>query len=437
MFFEIAASILTDSFCGAFSSNELHSARILIHLPTKDDTMDTTNGSLNRKLRMGLVGGGQGAFIGRVHATAAVLDNRAVLAAGALSSDAERAKASAPAYDIPAERAYGSFQELAEKEAARPDDERVDFVSITTPNHMHFPVAKVMLEAGFNVMCDKPMTFDLQQAEELVQIVESSGAVFALTHNYTGYPLVRQAREMILGGEFGEIQAIRSSYMQGWLRTRLENEEQKQAAWRTDPAQSGAAGAFGDIGTHAYNLARYMTGLIPSEVSANLKTFEEGRQLDDYGHAVIRFDNGALGTVSASQISHGRENDLFIEIDGTKKSLYWSQEEPNKMIVRENGKPHSIYTRDPNAPFLGDAGSAACRIPAGHPEGYFEAFANVYLSAYDAMIQRANGESFETKDTVYPNVYDGVDGMHFIQQSVNSSREGGAWLPLKHECTRC
>lgn len=398
--------------------------------------MDTTNGSLNRKLRMGLVGGGQGAFIGRVHATAAVLDNRAALVAGALSSDPERAKASAPSYDIPAERAYGSFQELAETEAARPEDERIDFVSITTPNHMHFPVAKVMLEAGFNVMCDKPMTFDLQQAEELAQIVESSGAVFALTHNYTGYPLVRQAREMILGGEFGEIQGIRSTYLQGWLRTRLEDEDQKQAAWRTDPARSGAAGAFGDIGTHAYNLARYMTGLIPSEVSANLKTFEEGRQLDDYGHAVIRFENGALGTVSVSQISHGHENDLFIEIDGTKKSLYWSQEEPNKMLVRENGKPQSIFTRDPNAPFLGDAGSAACRIPSGHPEGYFEAFANVYRNAFDAMIQRANGESFETKDTIFPNVYDGVDGMNFIEQSVTSSREGGAWLPLKHECAR-
>lgn len=255
--------------------------------------METTNGALQRKLRMGLVGGGQGAFIGRVHVTAAVLDNRAVLVAGALSSDPAKSKASAPSYDIPADRAYGSFQEMIDAEAKLPADKRIDFISITTPNHMHFPVAKAALQAGFNVCCDKPMTFDLAQAEELVKLVEKSGVVFAVTHNYTGNPLVRQAREMILSGEIGEIQAIRSNYIQGWLRTRLESSDQKQAAWRTDPAKSGAAGCFGDIGTHAFNLARYMTGLLPAEVSCHLKAFEPGRQLDDYGHAVVRFENGA------------------------------------------------------------------------------------------------------------------------------------------------
>ena len=285
--------------------------------------METTNGSLNRKLRMALVGGGQGAFIGRVHATAAVLDNRAALVAGALSSDPVKAKASAPAYDIAADRAYGSVEELCAKEAALPADKRIDFVTVATPNHTHFPIAKAALAAGFNVVCDKPMTFDLAQAEELVKLVEKSGAVFAVTHNYTGYPLVRQAREMILGGELGEIQAIRSNYIQGWLRTRLESSDQKQAAWRTDPTKSGAAGCFGDIGTHAYNLARYMTGLLPDAVSCHLKTFEPGRALDDYGHAVVRFENGGLGSVTASQISHGRENDLFIEVDGTKGALAW------------------------------------------------------------------------------------------------------------------
>ncbi|GAB4150790.1 MAG: Gfo/Idh/MocA family oxidoreductase [Planctomycetaceae bacterium] len=398
--------------------------------------METTNGVLNRKLRMALVGGGQGAFIGRVHATAAILDNRAELVAGALSSNPERAKASAPAYDIPEDRAYGSVEELIQGELALPDDQRVDFISIATPNHTHFPIAKQAVEAGFNVICDKPMTFDLQQAEELFDIVAKSGVVFAVTHNYTGYPLVRQAREMILSGELGDIQAIRSNYIQGWLRSRLENEDQKQAAWRTDPAKSGAAGAFGDIGTHAYNLARYMTGLLPEEISCNLRVFEEGRQLDDYGHAVIRFENGGLGTVTASQISHGRENDLFIEIDGTKGAIAWRQEEPNSMIVRRNGQPHSLYTRDPNAPFMNESGAAACRLPAGHPEAFFEAFANVYRSAYDAMIQRATGESFETRDTVYPNVHDGVEGMFFIQQCVASSAENGAWLPMKHEAAR-
>ncbi|MCA9114523.1 MAG: Gfo/Idh/MocA family oxidoreductase [Planctomycetaceae bacterium] len=398
--------------------------------------METTNGSLNRKLRMALVGGGQGSFIGRVHVTAAVLDNRASLVAGALSSSPERAKASAPSYDIPAERAYGSWQELLETEAALPADERIDFVSVATPNYTHFEIARAALQAGFNVICDKPMTFDLAQAEELLQTVEQSDAVFALTHNYTGYPLVRQAREMILGGELGEIQAIRSNYIQGWLRTRLEAEDQKQAAWRTDPARSGAAGAFGDIATHAYNLGRYMTGLLPAEISCNLKTFEEGRQLDDYGHAVIRYENGGLGTVTASQISHGRENDLFIEIDGTLGAIEWHQEQPNQMLVRKNGHPHAIYTRDPNAPFMNDSGQAACRLPSGHPEAFFEAFANVYRAAYDDMVLRAAGEPFNRKDTIYPNVYDGVDGMNFIQQCVASSAENGAWLPLNHPAGR-
>lgn len=398
--------------------------------------METTNGKLGRKLRMALVGGGQGSFIGRVHATAAVLDNRAALVAGALSSNPEKAKASAPAYDIPADRAYGSIDELIEKELALPEDQRIDFLSVATPNHTHFPIAKAAVEAGFNVICDKPMTFDLGQAEELAKLVESSGVVFAVTHNYTGYPLVRQAREMVLNGELGEIQAIRSNYIQGWLRSRLESEDQKQAAWRTDPAKSGAAGGFGDIGTHAYNLARYMTGLIPEQISCNLKIFAPGRQLDDYGHAVIRFENGALGTVTASQISHGRENDLFIEIDGTDGAIAWRQEEPNSMIVRRNGQPHALYTRDPNAPHMNDSGSAACRLPAGHPEAFFEAFGNVYRNTFDAITARATGESFETRDTIYPNVYDGIDGMHFIQQCVKSSSEDGAWLPLKHEACR-
>ena len=395
-----------------------------------------TNDPFNRKLRMALVGGGQGSFIGRVHATAAVLDNRAALVAGALSSNPERAKASAPDYDIAESRAYESYQQLLEQEAALPEDERIDFVSVATPNHTHFEIAKAAVEAGFNVICDKPLTFDLAQAEQLRETVNQSDVVFAVTHNYTGYPLVRQAREMILGGEFGEINAIRAFYIQGWLRTRLESEDQKQAAWRTDPTRSGAAGCFGDIATHAYNLARYMTGLMPAEISCQLRTFEDGRALDDYGTAMIKFENGGLGSVTASQISHGRENDLFIEIDGTKKSLVWRQENPNEMIVRENGKPHQIYTRDPNAPFMNESGATACRLPSGHPEAFFEAFANVYRSAYDAMSLRASGSAFEKTDTVYPNVHDGVEGMYFIQQCVDSSAQNGAWLPMRHEASR-
>ena len=395
------------------------------------------NAPLNRKFRMALVGGGSGSFIGKVHSIGACLDNRAVVTAGALSSNPERAKASAPEYGIEDDRAYGSYEAMLDAESKLPEDDRIDFVSVATPNHTHFEVARAAVEAGFNVVCDKPLTFDLAQAEALLETVSGSDVVFAVTHNYTGYPLVRQARSMILGGELGEINAIRSQYIQGWLRTSLETEDQKQAAWRTDPSKSGAAGAFGDIATHAYNLGRFMTGELPESVSCNLKTFVEGRRLDDYGTAVIRYANGGLGTVTASQISHGRENDVEIEIDGTKGSLRWRQENPNELIFRQNGKPHQIYTRDPNAPFTNELGAGACRLPAGHPEAFFEAFANVYTAAFDDMAKRASGEDFERRDTLYPNIYDGVEGMYFIQQCVASSQQDAAWLPLKHEVARC
>jgi predicted dehydrogenase len=257
-----------------------------------------------------------------------------------------------------------------------------------------------------------------------------------VTHNYTGYPLVRQAREMVKNGELGEVNAIRAFYIQGWLRTRLESSGQKQASWRTDPKQSGAAGCFGDIGTHAYNLGRYITGLLPDRVTCQLKTFEKGRQLDDYGTAIIKYQNGGLGTVTASQISHGRENDIWIEIDGTKASLEWHQEEPNKMWLKVNGQPHRLFTRDPNAPFMTNWGKAACRIPSGHPEAFLEAFANIYTAAYADIIARAGGKKWETRNTIYPNVYDGVDGMNFITQCVASSKEGGAWKSLNHAACR-
>jgi predicted dehydrogenase len=398
--------------------------------------MPTNNPPLNRKLRMGLVGGGQGAFIGAVHMRAAIMDNRGILVAGALSSDPAKAKASAPEYDIKPERAYGSYQEMVERESKLPADQRIDFVSIATPNHTHFEIAKAFAEAGINVMCDKPMTFDLKQAEELAKIVEKTGVVFAVTHNYTGYALVRQARDMVKSGELGEINAIRAFYIQGWLRRRLEKEGQKQASWRTDPKKSGAAGAFGDIGTHAYNLGRFITGLLPDQISCVLKVFEPGRQLDDYGVAAIRYQNGALGTITASQISHGRENDLWIEIDGTKGALEWHQEEPNHILYRVNGQPHRIYTRDPNAPYTTQTARESCRIPSGHPEAFLEAFANIYTAAYCDIIARASGQKFDAKNSLYPNVYDGVDGMNFITQSVASSKEDGHWRSLKHSLNR-
>ena len=396
------------------------------------------NAPLNRKLRMGLVGGGQGSFIGRVHSIAGVLDHRAALVAGAFSADPAKSKASAVAYGVAPNRAYGSYKEMAEGEKRLPENERIDFVSIATPNHTHFDIAKTFADAGFNVICDKPLTFDLAQAEELAKIVQKTGIVLGVTHNYTGYPLVRQARAMVQGGELGEINAIRSNYIQGWLRTRQEQggSLEKQASWRTDPKRSGIAGCFGDIGTHAYNLARFITGAIPEQVSCLLRTFAPGRELDDYGVAAIRFKDGALGTVTASQISHGRENDLWIEIDGTKASLDWHQEDPNKLMVRTNGGPHRLYTRDPNAPWCTDTMRASCRLPSGHPEGFFEAFANVYTAVYDDIARRATGQKVDTSKSLYPNIADGVDGMNFITQCVASSKQDGHWVGLGHAMCR-
>lgn len=393
------------------------------------------NGAYNRKLNMGLVGGGIGSFIGKVHSIGACLDNRAVLVAGAFSSDPAKSKASAEDYGVDASRAYGSYQEMIEGELKLPEGKRIDFVSITTPNHTHFPIAKAFLEAGFNVVCDKPMTLTLQEAEELAEIVKKKGLIFGLTHNYTGYPLVRQARQMIQNGELGEIQAVRAFYIQGWLRTRLEVSGQKQAGWRTDPKKSGIAGCFGDIATHAYNLARFTTGLLPDKVSCNLKTFEAGRELDDYGTAIIRMKGGALTTVTASQISHGRENDLWIEIDGTLGALEWHQEEPNKMIFRKNGQPHQIYTRN-GGPYLGEAAQSSSRLPSGHPEAFFEAFANIYAAVYDAMADKKANQGKPWETSLYPNVMDGVDGMNFITRCVESSNKDAAWVSLAHPLAR-
>lgn len=396
------------------------------------------NAPLNRKLRMGLVGGGQGSFIGRVHSIAACMDHRAALVAGALSSDPAKSRASAEDYGIAPARAYGSYQEMAEAEKKLPESERIDFVSVATPNHTHFAIAKTFAEAGFNVMCDKPLTFDLAQAEELAEVARKTGVVFGVTHNYTGYPLVRQAREMVRAGEIGEINAVRAFYIQGWLRTRQERGGmlEKQAAWRTDPKQSGAAGGLGDIGTHAYNLGRFITGLIPEQVSCLLRTYVPNRELDDYGTAVIRYTGGALGTVTQSQISHGRENDLWIEIDGTKGSLEWHQENPNQLILRVNGEPHRIYSRDPNAPYMVPSAKGSCRLPSGHPEAFFEAFANIYNAAYDDMTARAAGKKVDAANSLYPNIADGVDGMNFITQCVASNAENGAWKPLRHPLCR-
>ncbi len=396
------------------------------------------NAPLNRKLRMGLVGGGQGSFIGRVHSMAAVMDHRAVLVAGAFSSDAAKSKASALDYGVAPERAYSSHKEMVEKEKQLPNGERIDFVSVCTPNHTHCEIARAFAEAGFNVFCDKPLTFDLAEAEKLAKAAQDSGVVFAVTHNYTGYPLVRQAREMVLAGELGKVHAIRASYIQGWLNTRQERGGplEKQAGWRTDPKKSGASGCFGDIGTHAFNLGRFITGVLPEQVSCVFRTFVPGRELEDYGVAMIRYENDVLGTVTASQISHGRENDLWIEVDGAKGSLEWHQEDPNKLLWRVGGQPHRIYTRDPNAGYLKPTAQGSCRLPPGHPEGFFEAFANIYQAAYADIVARASGQKFDGSKSLYPNIADGVEGMYFITQCVASARNDGHWMPLKHPLAR-
>ena len=389
----------------------------------------SVNPPLNRKLRMGLVGGG-GGFIGQVHALAAMLDNRAILTAAALSSDPAQARALATDFDISPERAYGSYQEMATVEARLTPSERIDFVSIATPNSTHFEIARAFVESGFNVLCDKPMTFDLGQAEKLAGIVERAGVVFAVTHNYSGYPLVRQARDMARGGELGEIHAIRASYLQGSLYRQRTPEQQRRLAWKTDPARAGISGCFGDIGIHAYNLVRFITGLVPAQLSCQLRIFHPEGRLDDYGIAVLQFEIGALGTVTASRVSHGRENDLWVEIDGRKGSLEWHQEEPNEMLLRINGQPHRLYTRDPAAAHTNPAARRSCRLPAGHPEGFLEAFANLYTAVYEDVIARAIGRKGDVSQGLYPTVADGVDGMNFVTQCVASSQGNGAWMPL-------
>ncbi len=386
------------------------------------------NHPLNRKLRMALVGGAGAAFIGRVHATAAQLDSRAELVAGVLSSSPEKCRAAAPSFGIAQDRAYSSVDEMIEAERALPAHERIDFVSIATPNFTHFEIAKASLEAGFNVLCDKPMTTSVQDADELVRIVEETRAVFALTHNYTGYPMIRQAREMIAGGELGEIQAVRSNYIQGWMCGLKPDPNPPRGGWKTDPAKAGS-GSLGDVGTHAYNLMCYVTGLIATEVSANLRVYQPGGQLDDYGHATVAFGERRLGTITFSQISHGRLNDLRLEVDGTKASLLWRQEEPNELTVRRTGEATQIYERHPAASYTNDSCRAACRIAGGHPEGFFEAFANIYNDAFDEMILRETGGA-RSEVKLYPSVRDGATGVRFVEACQASSNARGSWKSL-------
>lgn len=375
---------------------------------------------------MGMIGGGQGAFIGAVHRIAAAIDQQVELVCGAFSSNPETSLASGKELYLPADRSYASFDEMMEKEAALPLGERMDFVAIVTPNHVHFPAAKAALEAGFHVLSDKPATLDHAQAVELKAIVDKTGLIYGLTHNYTGYPMVKQAKHMIQNGDLGKIRKVVVEYPQGWLATKLEDSDQKQAAWRTDPKRSGAAGCIGDIGTHAENLAEYITGLEIKELAADLTAFVDGRLLDDDGNILLRFENGAKGILHASQISVGEENNLNIRIYGETGGLEWHQNEPNTLLVKHLEQPTQVY-RTGNG-YLCDAAAAATRTPPSHPEGYLEAFANIYLAYSEHIRDRLSGEEKESYD--YPSIDDGIRGMAFIEATVASSNNNAAWTSL-------
>ena len=381
-----------------------------------------------RKIRMGMVGGGRGAFIGGVHRMAAALDSQIELVCGAFSSDPERSRLSGEDFYLPADRVYGSYAEMIEKEQLLPAGERMDFVSIVTPNHLHYGPAKMALEHGFHVVCDKPLCFSMEEAEELVALVEETGLIFALTHNYTGYPMVKQALAMIKAGELGTIRKVVVEYPQGWLSTKLEDTEQKQAGWRTDPSRSGIAGAMGDIGTHAENLAEYITGLEISELCADLTAFVPDRQLDDDGNVLLRFNNGAKGILHASQISAGEENDLNIRVYGTKGGFHWRQMEPNTLTVRWLDKPGEV--RRTGVGELYPATVAHTRIPGGHPEGYLEAFANIYRNFAHCVQARLAGETPDPLLMDFPGVKDGLRGMKFIQKVVASSNSKEKWTQM-------
>jgi predicted dehydrogenase len=383
---------------------------------------------LNRKLRYGMVGGGPGAFIGAVHRKAAALDGEIELVSGAFSSDPEKSRQMGLALHLDPRRVYRSYEEMAEKEAALPPEERIDFVAIVTPNHLHYLIAKTFIEAGFHVVCDKPLTTTLEEAEELCRLVARHNVLFALTHNYSGYPMVKQARAMVQEGLLGEIRKIVVEYPQGWLATPLEQTGQKQAAWRTDPKQAGA-GALGDIGSHAEHLARYITGLELDRLCADVTTFVPGRKVEDDANLLVHYQNGARGILYASQVSVGEENNLRIRVYGEKAALEWHQEEPNYLYVRYPDRPEQVYKRGND--YLAPAARRASRLPSGHPEAFIEAFANIYLNFARTLKARLAGEKPDPLDLDFPTVQDGARGVHFILTALESGRRR-TWVDARY-----
>jgi predicted dehydrogenase len=375
-----------------------------------------------------MVGGGRDAFIGAVHRIAAQMDGQIELVCGAFSSTAQKSKLSGKDLYLPAERVYGTYRDMVRKEGKLPEGERMDFVSIVTPNNMHYPVAMASLDGGFHVACDKPMTVNLDEAQNLERKIEATGRLFCLTHNYTGYPMVKEARELVAKGKLGTIRRVVVEYPQGWLAERLEASGQKQASWRTDSRFAGVSCCIGDIGSHCHNLAEYITGLRVTEVCSDLNIFVNGRTLDDDGSVLLRFDNGARGILWASQVAIGRENSLNIRVYGDKGTLEWEQEEPNTLILRWLNKPTEV--RRTACPGTGKTAGNAARLPAGHPEGYLEGFANIYSAFAQAMAKAIDGKPVDDSKFDYPKVRDGIRGMFFIDAVVKSSASESKWLEV-------
>ncbi|MEM9775383.1 MAG: Gfo/Idh/MocA family oxidoreductase [Chloroflexota bacterium] len=384
--------------------------------------------TLNRKIKFGQVGGGRDSFIGAVHRRAAISDGLTELVAGAFSSTPEKAQASGEDLLIAPERNYGSWQEMLEKESALPEGERIDFVNIVTPNHMHFEPAMAFVKAGFNVVMDKPMVHTSEQAEALIEAVEEAGVVFGVTHNYTGYPMVKEARDWIKSGKIGTIQRVVVEYPQGWLLDKLEDQGAKQAEWRTDPKRSGIAGAVGDIGSHCENLVSYMTGLEIESLCADLDTFVPGRLLDDDASVLMRFKGGAKGILWCSQIAAGEENGINIRIYGTKMGIEWHQEHPNWIYLKDPAGPMQVYKRGND--YFGEAATRATHLPFGHPEAFFEAFGNIFMNVTDTIRAKLVGRAPSELELDFPSVYDGARGVKFIEKVVESSQSAEKWTPF-------
>lgn len=386
---------------------------------------------MKRKLRMAMVGGGPGAFIGEVHRKAARMDGRIEIVAGAFDIDPAKSKQMGKELNLDPSRVYNDYKEMLAKETALPEDERIDFVAITTPNNWHFPIAKASLEAGFNVMCEKPMTMTVAEAVELEKIVKESGKTFGLMHTYSGYPMVKLAKDLIKQGAIGKVRKVVVRYVQGWLAKAIEKDGQMQASWRTDPKQSGAAGCVGDIGTHAANLAEYVTGSKITDICADMTSFVEGRLLDDDGNCLLKMENGIKGVLYCSQISVGEENGLRIWIYGTEGGLEWYQEHPNQLTVKPIDKPAEIWSRGND--YVSQKSEAAARnsrIPAGHPEGYLESFANHYVNFADTILAKEAGQTPDELMLDFPDVKDGVDGMNFIEKFVENAHSDQKWTKL-------